>query len=267
MCTVGRLLRSKWTLPGVIAFVSLAAAACAGQESPTGTQEPAGPTHSKVYHAEGTNVWIVGGYGDNMTYSGEKYTPTNGLFTLDVNDETNEGKLVAEWEVEDWKYDASRPPATGTMKIIWTDFFGEADFMEGGIASDLILHGNSGQEAPVLPTVYSYSAGWGSAETYLDDQLIYSDIIAHYMVTEGTRDPDTHAVHESDGMGKFVPSPKGGDSGNGFVYPDQLIMHVVVHTEVRDPNNWPPFTMFMHVNFEDPTVPTVSRKPVNRAPR
>ena len=187
-----------------------------------------------------------------MAYSGDKYTQTTGLVSIDVNDDTNEGKIVAHWVVNDWKYDASRPLATGTMKIIWTDFLGEADFMDGGIASELVLHGDSGNEAPVLPTVYTYSAGWGTADVYLNDELIYEDVLAHYMVTEGTRDPVTHAVHESEGKSIFVPTPKGGDSGNGFTYPSRNIIHMIVHTEVRDPNNWPPFTMFIHVNFEDP---------------
>ncbi len=269
---MGRFLWAKWGPLGVIAFVVILVA-CTGAEGaaglpgpkgepgpqgPPGSEAPAQPL-SKVFHAAAGNAWIVGGYGDNFNYTGEKYTQTDGFVTIDVNDETNEGVLVAQWDARDWKYDDSKSPATGTMKVIWTDFFGEADFMDGGIANDLLLHGDSGQEAPVLPTVYTYSGGWGSADVYLNDEMIYDDVVAHYMVTDGTRDPVTHAVHTRDGVGIFTPAPKGGDPGDGFTYPDRVLTHVVVHTDVKDPNNFPPFTMFMHVNFENTSISTVSR--------
>lgn len=211
-----------------------------------------------MLHVAGSNAWIVGGYGDNFTYDGSTYTPTNGFVTIDVNDESNEGTVIGEWGVDNWEYDASKPPATGRMKVVWTTFDGPADFMDGGIASDLMLHGNSGQEAPVLPTVFSHSAGWGHADVYLNDEILYEGVVAHYMVTEGTRDPITHAIHKGDGTGMFVPTPMGGDSDDGFVYPDQILTHLVVHTDEPDPANFPGFTMFMHINFENNAVSSVS---------
>lgn len=264
-----RFLWSKWGTLGVIAIMVILVA-CTGRDGAVGPkgelgpQGPAGaaappPAPSNVFHVAAGNAWIVGGFGDNFTYSGERYIQTNGHVTIDVNDETNEGVLVAQWETMDWKYDDTKSPATGTMKVIWTDFFGEGDFMDGGIANDLQLHGDSGQEAPVLPTVYTYSAGWGSADVYLNDEMIYDDVVAHYMTTDGTRDPITHAVHTKDGVGIFSPTPKGGDSGDGFTYPDRILTHVVVHTDVKDTNNFPPFTMFMHINFENTSISTVSR--------
>ena len=266
---MGRFIWSKWGTLGLIAIMVILVA-CTGSEGAVGPkgepgpQGPAGsaappPATSNVFHVAAGNAWIVGGFGDNFTYTGERYTQTDGYVTIDVNDETNEGVLVAQWETKDWKYDDTKSPATGTMKVIWTDFFGEADFMDGGIANDLMLHGDSGQEAPVLPTVYTYSAGWGSADVYLNDEMIYEDVVAHYMTTDGTRDPITHAVHTKDGAGIFSPTPKGGDSGDGFTYPDRILTHVVVHTDVKDTNNFPPFTMFMHINFENTSISTVSR--------
>ncbi len=273
---MGRLLWSKWGPLGIIAFVIIlvactgaeGAAGSLGPKGESGPQGPPGPAAaqptSKVLHAAAGNTWIVGGYGDNFVYTGENYSPTDGFATIDVNEETKEGILVAQWDVGDWKYDDSKPPASGTMKVIWTDFFGQADFMDGGIAKDLLLHGDSGQEAPVLPTVYAYSAGWGSADVYLNDEMIYDDVVAHYMITDGTRDPGTHAVHTRDGVGIFVPAPKGGDSGDGFTYPDRVLTHVVVHTDELDPNNFPPFSMFMHINFENTSISTVARPSLGR---
>ncbi len=272
---MGRFPCSKWGLLGIIAFVVILMA-CTGAEEVAGPMGPRGepgpqgppgvtaPTQppSEMFHATASNVWIVGGYGDNFVYTGENYTPTDGFLTIDVIDETNEGMLVAQWDVRDWKYDDSKPRASGTMKVIWTDFFGQTDltdFMDGGISNDLHLHGDSGQESPLLPTLYTYSAGWGSADVYLNDEMLYDHVVAHYMVTDGTRDPRTHAVHTRDGVGIFKPAPKGGDPGDGFTYPERILTHLVVHTDVLDRNNFPPFTMFMHINFENTSISTASQ--------
>ena len=266
---MGRFLLARGIHPGIIAFmvIIVACSGPAGPPGPSGEQGPSGPpglavpaqSPSKVFHAAGSNAWIAGGYGDNLVFTGENYNKTDGFITIDVNDETNEGMLVAQWEVEDWKYDASAPRAKGTMKVVWTDFFGEADFMDGGIVSNLVLHGDTGKEAPVLPTLFSHSSGWGSADVYLNDEMIYDDIVAHYMVHDSTRDPVTNAVHTRDGVGIFVPALKGGDAGDGFTYPDRILTTLIVHTDVKDPNNLPPFTMFMRIHFQNMSISTVSR--------
>lgn len=215
---------------------------------------------SDVFHAIGSNAWIVGGLGNNFVYDGKNYTKTNGFVRIDVNNKTNEGIVVAEWDVRNYKYDVSKPTATGKMKVIWTNFSGPADFMDGGIANNLELHGDTGKEAPVLPTVWTYSAGWGTADVYLNDEKIYDDVVAHYMVTDGTRDPLTHAVYKSDGKSIFKPKPMGGDSGDGLTFKDMIMTHVVVHTDkMAKGKNFPPFTMFMHINFEATGISTVSR--------
>ncbi|KKK72691.1 hypothetical protein LCGC14_2901350 [marine sediment metagenome] len=251
-----RIQRTKVFLIGAILVVAILVAFTAGAGGNSGTQG----SSTDVVHVVGSNVWIVGGYGNNFVYGGKNYTQTNGFITIDVNNKTNEGIVVAEWNVKNWNYDGSKPSATGKMKVIWTDFSGQADFMDGGIANNLYLHGDSGKEAPVLPTVYTYSAGWGLADVYLNGKKIYDDVIAHYMVTDGTRDPLTHAVYKSDGKSMFVPKPMGGDSGDGFVYEDRIMTHLVVHTDVMDKgNNFPPFTMFMHINFEITSISNVSR--------
>ncbi len=268
--SMGKFLRARAVLlPGAVATV-LVLASCQGEQGAAGPQGPKGdqglaglpgPPASvgPIFHAEGSNTWIVGGYGDNFIYDGSGYERVNGYITIDVDDETNTGLVVSEWRVDDWKYSDSEPPASGWMKVVWTEFAGPADFMDGGIASDLFLHGDSGQEAPVLPTVYTYSGAWGRADIYLNDEKIYDDVEAHYMVTEGTRHPVTHAVHKKDGVGLFAPAPMGGDPGDGLTYPQRVLTHLVVHTDVRDPNNFPPFTMFMHINFENTSISNVTR--------
>ena len=71
-----------------------------------------------MFHSEGSNTWIVGGHGDNFTYDGTTYLPVEGFVTIDVNDDTNDGIVVARWDVQDRKYDDSKPAANGTMKVV-----------------------------------------------------------------------------------------------------------------------------------------------------
>ncbi|MEE9284074.1 MAG: hypothetical protein V3U49_08395 [Nitrososphaerales archaeon] len=206
------------------------------------------PAKEGIIHVEGSNTWIVGNYGHNFVYDGTGYRPTTGFITIDVDDVDNSGIVVATWDATDY-YGMS-----GTFTAIWTDFFGDADFMNGGIATGGTLHGASGHEAPVLPEVRSYVSGWGSADVYLDGEMIYDDIVAHFMVTDETRDPITHAVYNADRSGFFSPM----NPGDGSTFKDRILTHLVLHTDVQDVENFPPFTVFMHINFENTGTSTPS---------
>ena len=128
---MARSIYIKFGLVGIIA-IAITMVACTGPQGPAGDRGPQGPpgpsgqaqAASDIFHAEASNTWTVGGYGDNFTYEGDQYIATDGYATIDVNDGNNEGLVVAQWRVQDWKYDDSRPSATGTMKVVCTDFFG-----------------------------------------------------------------------------------------------------------------------------------------------
>ena len=77
---------------------------------------------------------------------------------------------------------------TGDIRMEYSQFDEGSDFWEGGIADFVWLHGNTGQEAPVMPKVRTMLGSWGPADVYVNDELIYEGLVGHMMYTEGSRD-------------------------------------------------------------------------------
>ena len=192
-------------------------------------------------HVTGNNTWIVGNYGDNFVYDGVGYTPTSGFLNIDVSEESNTGIVVATWEATDYY------GHTGTFTAIIDEFMGEADWMAGGITSGIAVHGDTGRGPPVLPTVYAYLAGYGLGDVYVNGVLMWEDLDAHFMITEGTRDKVDRAVWNADGSGYYSPmSPS-----DGKVFPNEMVTHIVLHSTEEDTGNFPAFTEFFHINYEN----------------
>ena len=192
-------------------------------------------------HITGNNTWIVGNYGDNFVYDGDGYVPTSGFVNIDINEEANTGIVVATWEAQDY-YGES-----GTFTAIIDEWMGAADWQDGGIATDVYVHGDTGRGPPVLPTMLAYIAGYGVGDVYVNGVLMWEDLDAHFMVTEGTRDPVERAVWNADGTGYFSPMAP----SDGKMFPDDVLTHVVLHSEEEDTGNFPAFTEFFHINYEN----------------
>ena len=117
--------------------------------------------------------------------------PVDGTATVEVDAETNSGRMEV-------LFNGTITPEkgktfTGDIRIVYEEFSEGSAFWEGGIADFVYLHGDSGQEAPVMPKVKSYLASWGPADVYANGELIYQDLIGHMMYTEGSRDGETYA--------------------------------------------------------------------------
>ncbi|NOQ55008.1 MAG: hypothetical protein GQ558_10450 [Thermoplasmata archaeon] len=192
-------------------------------------------------HVTGNNTWIVGNYGDNFVYDGVGYTPTSGFLNIDVSEEANTGIVVATWEATDYY------GHTGTFTAIIDEFMGEADWMAGGITSGIAVHGDTGRGPPVLPTVYAYLAGYGLGDVYVNGVLMWEDLDAHFMITEGTRDKVDRAVWNADGSGYYSPMAP----SDGKVFPNEMVTHIVLHSTEEDTGNFPAFTEFFHINYEN----------------
>ena len=193
------------------------------------------------FHAAGSNTYIVGGYGDNFVYDGEGYQPTDGFLSIDVSDEENTGLLIATWEAEDYY------GYNGTFVAIMDVFAGAEEWKEGGIATNLTIHGDTGRGPPVLPEVYTYIGGWGEGDIYVNGELVFENLDAHFMITEGTRDPITHAVYNANKTGFYSPM----NTTDSITYPERILTHVVLHSLEGDENNFPQFDVFMHINYEN----------------
>ena len=57
----------------------------------------------------------------------------------------------------------------------------------GGVATNVLLHGNSGVGTPLMPTEFTYAAFWGVGQIYRDGTLVNDHQLVHVMLTEPVR--------------------------------------------------------------------------------
>jgi len=199
---------------------------------------------SRHWILEAQDALIIGEYGHNFAYDGEKVRPVEGKATVNVNSETNTGSVVV--ELKNAKHQLSADEfIEGDIKLVMDEFEGSQPFKQGSIAENLYLHGDSGNGPPVMPKLYTFLAGWGKVDLYVDGELVYEDLDAHIMYTEGAR--INNKIMKEDGT-VYNPTLK---SESGFTDSSKREFHIVAHTTDEDKNNFPPNSVWIHINFQE----------------
>ena len=200
--------------------------------------------HDPVWKLEAPDLLLIGGYGDNFNYDGTKVKPLDGKASVEINTETNTGimEVVFNGTINPEK----GKTYNGEIRIVYDKFAEGSDFWEGGIADFVFLHGDTKQEAPVMPKLRTYLATWGPADIYVDGQLVYEALAGHMMYTERSRDKETFAISNKDRSGFYSPKEP---SNFSIANPNEKEIHFVVHTTVGDKGNFPPHTVLLHLNF------------------
>ncbi|HEX4921117.1 MAG TPA: hypothetical protein VFV92_10295, partial [Candidatus Bathyarchaeia archaeon] len=151
---------------------------------------------------------------------------------IQVNELTNNGLVVAEF-VEGRDH----------YKVVFERFSAKAPFQNGGIATRVYEHGDSGNGDPLYPKTWLYLAGWGTATVSQNDQLLYKDYDAHFMVMERSRESKTHEVHYP--VKRTLP---GGETD-----PAAMEIDLWVRSKEQNTKNFPPFETFVHLFWDDVT--------------
>lgn len=227
----------------------------------------------KHAHFTAKQGYLVGGEGktgNSVRYDGSRIWVGPSYAVVDVDPEDNKGMLMGIVRTQDHTY-----------TILMTDFQGKTEFMDGGIATDLELHGTTGQGAPLFPKVETYVAGWGKATVFKDDNVLYKQYPAHFMLTEGLRDETTHQVHfvEPEKLKVLMTASKeGSEEGNTsreavqsikqqvkqaheYVNPDTMQLHIVAHSQEKDAENLPPYKEFIHFMFDQVSLEDTGKEP------
>ena len=162
---------------------------------------------------DGTNVFTVGDPAQRFSYDGKQVTQLTGSVHYDVNSETDTGEVVV---------DVTGPltyqrgvTKTGHWKIIQKVFSNDKPFFQGGVAVNVDMHGDTGQEGSFYPTLKGTLATWGSADLYLDDQILFDNMGIHTMYIHGLRN-DQHQILK--GKGECCYSIQ--DFDHGYVNPN-----------------------------------------------
>lgn len=195
------------------------------------------PFYSGAFRLTGNRATLVGSMQDqspwdHLDYAGKRLTPVQGTIEIKVNEVTNSGLVVAEFAEGADQY-----------RIVFDRFAAKAPFQDGGIATRLYEHGDSNNGDPMYPKTWLYLAGWGTATMHKNDQVLYKDYDAHFMVMERSRDPQTHAVHYP--VTRTLP---GGETD-----PAGMEIDLWVRSKEQNPQNFPPFDTFVHLYWEEVT--------------
>lgn len=195
------------------------------------------PYYSGEFHLTGGRATLVGSMQDSspwdhLDYAGKHLTPVNGTIEIDVYELTNTGRVVGEFAEGVDRY-----------RIVFDRFAAKQPFQDGGIATRIYEHGDSGNGDPLYPKTWLYLAGWGTANLYKNGVLLYNDYDAHFMVMERSRDSKTHEVHYP--LKRSLP---GGETD-----PAGMEIDLWVRSKEQNTKNFPPYETFVHLYWDEVT--------------
>ena len=195
------------------------------------------PYYSGEFHLTGGRPILVGSMQDvspwdHLDYAGKHLIPVQGSIDIKVNELTNSGQVLAEFVEGADRY-----------RIVFDRFSAKAPFQNGGIATRLYEHGDSGNGDPLYPKTWLYLAGWGTATMWKNDEVLYKDYDAHFMVMERSRNPKTHEVRYP--VKRTLP---GGETD-----PAGMEIDLWVRSKEQNINNFPPFETFVHLCWDEVT--------------
>lgn len=213
-----------------------------------------------AYKVKGTNLHIIGDFGDNMAYDGSGVVESKGKAKMEVDPVANTGKIVVKWK-DPRQSVADLVGETAPVEVrVEQTIYMPPDHPSGVISDGIRLrtivgdpiainhfeHGSTGVGAPIVTSVFTYLATWGPASVYIQGEF-YGMLAMHTMLTEGVRDEITDRVYNSDKSDFYSPM----DPDDGFTDPAETQLHVIIRSFEMDPDNFPPFAIFWHLMFYD----------------
>lgn len=197
-----------------------------------GTEHPNYSGHFRLTGRKGTLVGTMGEKSpwDHMDYAGKHLNPVMGTIEIEVDERANTGHVQGTFVEGDDRY-----------RLVFTHFAGKAPYQDGGLATRVYEHGDSGNGDSLYPKTWLYLAGWGKADVFKNDQLLFKDYAAHFMVMERSRDPNTREMRYP--MARNLP---GGETD-----PAGMEIDLWVRSPETNNQNFPPFETFIHLFWEE----------------
>ncbi|HXF91932.1 MAG TPA: hypothetical protein VNK46_04175 [Nitrospiraceae bacterium] len=192
------------------------------------------PFYTGEFHIKGERATLIGSMQDappwdHLDYAGKHLNSVEGTIQIDVNELANTGRVVAEFVEKADRY-----------RIIFDRFTASLPYQDGGIASRVYEHGDSGNGDPLYPKTWLYLAGWGTATVWKNERVLYQDYQAHFMVMERSRDRKTNEVRYP--IKRTLP---GGETD-----PAGMEIDLWVRSKEQNTKNFPPYETFVHLYWE-----------------
>ncbi len=180
-----------------------------------------------------TKIYMVGGLSespgwDHMDNEAKNVHLVPGTATIEVDEINNTGKFVANLKLPE-----------GDFEMVFDRFVEFHPCQDGGVASMIFEHGDSGCGDANWPKTLIYLAGWGYADATLNGKPLYKDYQAHFMVIQGIRDRKSLKVRYPV-LNKRSPA--------GQVNPAAMQLDFYIRSKEADPTNTnnPPRKVFAH---------------------
>ena len=192
---------------------------------------------------------IIGDYLDPYQYDGEGVRPLEGTARGRLYPALDAGDLVVRLTTTETSGPvviAQGVELIGEITIVFDEFSGPEPFMSGGIAETLDMHGDTGLMSAAMPELLVGTAGWGFADVYLNGELLYENLAAHFMLGDRVRrgaDFGYSLLRESDDM---IYSP-GLENKTGFVFSDQKELHLFLSRSADGIESLVPQDFALHV--------------------
>ena len=136
------------------------------------------------------------------------------ISVIDVDPTSNTGYLLIRYRNSSTLY-----------TVLATMFYQHESWQNGGIATNILLHGTTGHGASTFPTTFAYLAGWGNATIYKNSTVAYSEVPFEFMYSYGLRNNTDYRAYNSTGNGIFNAS----DPNNIKVDPFDTELHVIIN--------------------------------------
>ncbi|MCD6484307.1 MAG: hypothetical protein J7L47_04270 [Candidatus Odinarchaeota archaeon] len=177
------------------------------------------------------NGYKVGDYGDNFNYNGTNVKAINGYALVNVNATSDSGFVIANVQYG------------GNSYIFVMDNFSS----NNGIRTNTTITGQAGISSHSIPAVHAYLIGVGWTDVFENNALVDYQFESEFFLSVGFTDDLTHAVYNDTKTGFFDPL----HSSNVYIDPNDVEFHMIVHSNVQDLSNDPPYTKAYHLLFED----------------
>jgi len=182
-------------------------------------------------------TYVVGSLADkegweHMDNAGTNSKVVDGTVEIDVDEIKNTGTFIAKLKLPE-----------GLFEMTLDRFPPGITCQDGGIASMIFEHGDSGCGNTLWPKTMLYIAAWGKANATLDGKPLYTDYDAHFMVTQGIRHRTTLKVDYPQPSRKDI---FGKPSLAGEVNPATMQCDFWIRSPQQNNKNNPPHEHFMH---------------------
>jgi hypothetical protein len=201
--------------------------------------------HPPLWYLKAKKPYLIGGYGDNFNYDGSRVTPLLGKAKVILDVVKDTGTIVV--SLTGTINPEKGKTYTGKIKIYYRIATKGPAFWEGGVADFIYLHGDTKQGPPVMPKTRTFLGVWGYADVYVNGELVYEGLDGHVMYTERTRDTATKAIYNKDKSGFYSHKDPANSS---IAAPNETEIHFVAHSMDADKENFPPHSVWIHLNFE-----------------